>query len=271
MSEADRDQVRAVDRAVTILQLIAREGEARVSDLARALGVNRSTAFRILSTLEQRGMVVQDGERGAYRLGSGVVELAAAATREGLPLTVLARPLCEALAAEIGETVNLAIFDGEAVISVDQVLGSATLTTVNWIGQRTPAHATSAGKVFLAFMSDEERARHLAAHLPAYTDHTITDPQLLERELDIVRHRGYATTSEEHEAGLAALAAPVFDSVGAVVAAVAVSGPAFRFRPDRLGEIAEAVGRVAEALSSRNGFVRLGNPLPASREQATAP
>jgi IclR family acetate operon transcriptional repressor len=75
MTDTDRDQVRAVDRAVTILQLIARDGEGRVSSLARALGVNRSTTFRILATLEQRGMVVQDGERGAYRLGRGVVEL----------------------------------------------------------------------------------------------------------------------------------------------------------------------------------------------------
>ena len=216
-------------------------------------------------------MVVQDGERGAYRLGSGVVELAAAATREGLPLTVVARPLCETLAAEIGETVNLAIFDGEAVISVDQVLGSATLTSVNWIGQRTPAHATSAGKVFLAFMSAEERARQLAAGLPAFTDHTITDPVLLERELDVVRLRGYATTSEEHEVGLAALAAPIFDSVGTVVAAVAVSGPAFRFRSDRLEEIARAVVGVAEALSTRNGFVRLGAPPTAGGERVKTP
>jgi IclR family acetate operon transcriptional repressor len=271
MTDTDRDQVRAVDRAVTILQLIARDGEGRVSSLARALGVNRSTTFRILATLEQRGMVVQDGERGAYRLGRGVVELAAAATREGLPLTVVARPLCEALAAEIGETVNLAIFDGEAVISVDQVLGSATLTSVNWIGQRTPAHATSAGKVFLAFMSAEERARHLSGDLPAFTDQTITDPALLERELGVVRHRGYATTSEEHEVGLAAVAAPIFDSFGAVIAAVAVSGPAFRFRSDRLEQIATTVVEAAEALSARNGFVRLADPPTAGVERARTP
>jgi IclR family acetate operon transcriptional repressor len=269
MTGTDRDIVRAVDRAITILQLIAREGEARVSDLARALGVNRSTAFRILATLEQRGMVVQDGERGAYHLGSGVVELAAAATREGLPLTAVARPLCEELAAEVGETVNIAIFDGEAVISVDQVLGSATLTSVNWIGQRTPAHATSAGKVFLAYMSPDERARHLDRGLPAFTDHTITDPALLERELEVVRRRGYSTTNEEHEDGLAALAAPIFDSMGSVVAAVTVSGPAFRFRPDRIGDIAAAVTRVADALSARNGFVPLARAPAAGEDEAT--
>jgi IclR family acetate operon transcriptional repressor len=250
----DRDTVQSVGRALTILQLIAQQGEATCSELGRALSVNRSTAFRILATLEARGMVVQDGARGSYRIGEGVIALAAGASRHQLPLTAVARPACEELAAETAETVNIAIFDGDAVISVDQVLGSATVRSVNWIGQRTPAHATSAGKVFLAYLPELHRRRLLSAGLQRYTSYTITDPVVLGEELASVRRSGYSTTHEEHEYGLAAVAAPIFDSAGTVAAAVTVSGPASRFDAARTPQLADAVVRVARGVSKRLGW-----------------
>lgn len=251
---AERDVVRSVDRAVTILQLVARQGEASCAELGRALGINRSSAHRILATLEARGLVIQDGARGTYRIGQGVIALAAGAGRHQLPLTAVARPACEELAAETAETVNVAVFDGDAVISVDQVLGSATVRSVNWIGQRTPAHATSAGKVFLAHLPEAHRRQVLDAGLTRYTSHTIVDPARLDEELTRVRRAGYATTHEEHEYGLAALAAPIFDSAGNVAAAVTVSGPAARFDAARTPQLAEAVTRVARQVSKRLGW-----------------
>src|SRR5690606_31257082 len=155
---------------------------------------HKSTAFRLLGTLEARGMVERSGDRGGYRLAYGVVQLAAAATR-GHDLSVLSRPVCQRLADALGETVNIAIHDGVAVISIDQIIGSSAVTTVNWVGQRTPMHATAAGKVFLAHQPSE---RVDALELDRFTEHTITDRAALRAELKTVRERGYAVSEEEH-------------------------------------------------------------------------
>ena len=109
------------------------------------LGVHKSTVFRLLATLEARGLVEQHSERGRYRLGYGVVQLAEGATKMD-DLSLLSRPVCRQLAETVRETVNLVVHDGRAVISIAQVLGAPTITTVNWVGQRTPMHATSAGQ-----------------------------------------------------------------------------------------------------------------------------
>ncbi|HEY5979490.1 MAG TPA: helix-turn-helix domain-containing protein, partial [Microlunatus sp.] len=108
-----------------------------VTEIAAELAVHKSTIFRLLHTLERRGLVDQNGSRGKYQLGYGVVQLAAGATRQ-LDLTVISRRICESLAEEIGETVDIDIDDGDAVLSIDQVQGSAAMTTVSWIGRRTP-------------------------------------------------------------------------------------------------------------------------------------
>ncbi len=270
MSDDQRGVIRSVDRAVTVLQLIALGGEARVTDLARELGVNRSTVFRILLTLERRGLVVQEVERGTYRLDSGVVNLAQAVHRLGDPLRASARLSCQALAAEVGETANLAVFDGESVISVEQDLGGATVTSVNWIGQLTPVHATSAGKVFLAHLADLLRRQLLDGPLATFTPWTITDRDRLERELDLVRERGYATTTDEHEEGLSAVGAPVRGPAGDVVAAVTVSGPTFRFGPERTGELAAAVVRAAGSLSARLGWSGPRQPVGEPQQRGDA-
>src|SRR5215207_5373623 len=140
--------VQSVHRAISILQVLAL-GPAGVTDIATELGVHKSTVFRLLATLEARGLVEQHTERGRYRLGYGVVQLAAGATKSD-DLSLLSRPICRQLAETVHETVNVAVHDGTAVVSIDQVLGSPTITTHNWVGQRAPLHATSAGKVFLA-------------------------------------------------------------------------------------------------------------------------
>src|SRR5436190_20331091 len=198
---AERDgSVQSVDRAISILQVLARHGAIGVTEIARELAVHKSTVFRLLATLEARGLVEQNAERGRYRLGYGVVQLAAGATNKH-DLSVLSRPICHELAETVGETVNVAIHDGHEVISIDQVIGSATVTTLNWVGQRTPMHATSAGKLFLAYMPPEQVGAILADGLRKYTRHTIVDPAALEEQLALARQRGYAHTVEEHETG----------------------------------------------------------------------
>jgi DNA-binding IclR family transcriptional regulator len=249
--------VQSVDRAVTILELLARQGDTGVTEIAVELGVHKSTAFRLAAALELRGLVEQSGERGKYRLGLGLVRLAGAAIVR-MDLTQQSRPVCERLAAEVAETINLAILDADAAVNIDQVLGPSAITTHNWVGQRTPLHATSSGKVLLAHLSAAAIDARLAAPLPRYTPGTITDGKALRRELAQARERGYASTVEELEEGLNAVAAPIFADNGQVVAAISVSGPSFRLTSGRIPAVAEAVRRAAADVSARLGHVRAG-------------
>jgi DNA-binding IclR family transcriptional regulator len=186
-----------------------------------------------------------------------VVELAAgAAMRDDLSL--LSRPICQELAVAVGETVNVAIHDGPEVISIDQVIGGAAITSIDWVGKRTPMHATAAGKVFLAFMAPARADEIMARGLKNYTPHTLVDPARLKEQLELVRKRDYATTSEEHEIGLAAVAAPIRALDGRVVAAVTLSGPTFRVNDDTIPRLAEQLMAAGAKISWRKGYVKRG-------------
>jgi DNA-binding IclR family transcriptional regulator len=246
--------VQSVDRAINVLEILARRGEAGVSEVAAELGVHKSTAFRLLETLEDRSMVEQTADRGKYRLGFGVVRLAGAVSAR-LDVVQQGRSACEQLATAVGETVNLAVLREHYAVNVDQVRGRATVTTHNWVGQLTPLHATSSGKVLLSALSaPARRAAYTAADLAAYTPATVVSVTLLEEQLADARERGYAVTVEEYEIGLNAVAAPVRDAAGAVVAAVSASGPAYRCPEERLHEIAPAVISAGEEISRRLGY-----------------
>lgn len=248
--------VHSVNRAVSILQVLARRGPTAVTELATELDIHKSTIFRLLSTLESRGLVDQNTNRGRYQLGYGVVQLAAGATRK-LDLSVISRRICEALAEEVGESVDIDILDDNAVLTIDQVIGVARMTTVNWVGRRTPLHATSSGKVFLAHMSPDHRAACLTGKLERFTDNTITSRRSLEEQLESVRSQGYGFTLEEYEVGLAAVAAPIRDLDGHAVATVGISGPNFRITPDTIPGLAEKVMAAAVVISQR-----IGQPKP---------
>jgi DNA-binding IclR family transcriptional regulator len=245
--------VQSVDRAVTILEVLARDGEAGVTEVARELGVHKSTASRLLAALDRRELVTQDAARGRYRLGVGLVRLAGAAGR-GLDLVQESRPVCRALAQEVGETVNLAILSGRDALYLDQVAGPAALSPHNWAGQRIPLHATSDGKVLLAHLPEAAVADALAPPLARFTERTVTAATDLTQLLAEVRRRGYAIAVDELEAGLTAVAAPVRNAEGAVVASISASGPSFRIPADRIPVLAASVRRAAAEVSRRLGW-----------------
>ena len=245
--------IRSVDRAVDVLELLAREGTSSVTDVATAVGVHKSTASRLLSALEARGLVEQVAERGKYRLGFGIVRLAGAAAVR-LDLVEQSRPVTRHLAAAVGETVNVARLEADAAVNLDQVRGPSAVTTHNWVGQRTPLHATSSGKILLAHLDADERERILAQPLERFTPATITDPDVLRRQLADARAAGWASTAEELETGLNAVAAPVRGRDGTVVAAVSVSGPSYRLTPDRIPGVAAAVVAAAAEIGERLGW-----------------
>ncbi|MBX6381825.1 MAG: IclR family transcriptional regulator [Microbispora sp.] len=246
--------VQSVDRAVSILEILSRRGEAGVSELAAEIGVHKSTAFRLLGALEARGLAEQAEDRGKYRLGFGIVRLAAGVAAR-LDLVQQSRPVCRRLAEEIGETVNIAVARSHYAINLDQVRGPAAVTAHNWVGQPTPLHATSSGKVLLAYLDERQRERVIAAGLERFTPATVTDADELRRQLDDTLRLGYAITVEEYEIGLNAIAAPIRSHEGEVVAAVSASGPAYRFSEERMRELAPVLVAGADDISHRLGHV----------------
>ncbi|MEV0179843.1 IclR family transcriptional regulator [Streptomyces sp. NPDC050625] len=247
--------VQSVDRAISVLEILAQRGEAGVSEVAAEIDVHKSTAFRLLGALEARGLVEQAGERGKYRLGFGIVRLAGAVTGR-LDITQQGRPVCERLAEEIGETVNIAVMQEHYAINLYQVRGPSAVAAHNWVGELTPLHATSSGKILLAHLPAQERATLLSeSGLKKMTPHTLTAKAKLEKNLAEARERGYAATLEELEIGLHAMAAPVRDRDGEVIAAISASGPSYRFTEQRMHELAPVLLKGAEEISHRMGYL----------------
>ena len=251
--------LQSVSRAIRALELIAEAGALGVTELGRALDVHKATASRLIATLAERGLLERDPVTEKYRLGFGLIRLAGAAMA-GLDLVRTAHPILEDLAERTRETVNVGVLSGDAVVYVDQVAGTRSIVSVNWVGQRTPLHCTSNGKVLLAFMREDARDRLLAEPLPRLTPRTITDPERLRAQLTEIRARGYAQTMDELEEGLNAVAAPIRGMNGDLLAALSVSGPAFRMRGVDLPRIGRATAEAAAVVSRRLGHVDRGRP-----------
>jgi len=247
--------VQSVDRAVSVLEILAQRGEAGVSEVAADIGVHKSTAFRLLAALEERELVEQTQDRGKYRLGFGILRLASAVPGQ-LDVTHQARPICERLAVQLGETVNIAVRRSHFVVNIDQARGPSAIAAHNWVGELTPVHATSSGKVLLAYMTPDERRDVLAASgLARLTSHTITSETELEAEVEAAARDGYASSIGELEEGLNAIAAPVRDHIGRVIAALSVSGPSYRLEPSRFEAVARMTVAAADRISRRLGYL----------------
>ena len=244
--------VQSVDRALGILEVLARVGEAGVTEIAAELDVHKSTAFRLVATLEAHRLVEQTTDRGRYRLGVGTLRLAGATTAR-LDLVQEARPLCRQLASDTGETVNLAVLSESSALYLDQVAGSSALQPHNWVGQHIPLHATSNGKVLLSGL-DAARLETVLGTLAPYTPQTITKRALLREELDRVREQGFALAVDELEVGLTAVAAPIRNAHGDVIASMSVSGPSFRLPADRIDDVVRLVIEAAVEVSHRLGW-----------------
>ncbi|MGE5225920.1 MAG: IclR family transcriptional regulator [Planctomycetaceae bacterium] len=237
-------------RVVLVLDVLASAPDGLgVTDVARRLDVDRSTASRLLGTLAQSGIVEREPTSRRYRLGARIVGLAASAVAR-LPVVSQARPELEKLSAATAETANLAIRDGFHVVYVDQVTPAQTVVMASWVGRRSPVHASSSGKVMIAFGDPRTRDALLRRRLERLTARTVVDPAALGKILDAVRQQGYASSNGELEDGLVTVAAPVLVD-GRAAAAVSVSGPAFRFPTRDLPALARHVVDAAAAVGHR--------------------
>jgi len=239
-------RIQAVDRAVALLKAVADSTTPpNVLELAHACGINRSTAWRILRTLEYHGLVDRDAITQRYTVGYGAISIAAAVADDTLVRRV--RPLIEKLASATGESVTLAVAKRFNLVYVDQV-DPPNVMMPSWLGKALPLHATSGGKVFLAWLPPDERAAILPKKLQRYTDRTITDPHELNRELDTVRQTGYATCVREYEEFSSGASAAVLSSRHYPIAVINVWGPAPRIPARKLHEIGRAAAQAAQAV-----------------------
>ena len=252
-SMAEHDRVQSVDRAVRILEMLAREGELTVGQVAAELEVHSSTASRLIDTLAARDLLERNADRGNVRLAAGLLRLAGA-TASQLDLTAEAQPVCDTLAAEVGETTNAAILSGDVAINVCQASGTSSVSMRNWIGQRTVLHATSSGKVLLAHVENHQRRRLLRQPRQRFTSATRCSAEELRLELTRVRKQGWAQSVEEYEDGLNSVAAPIRDHDGKVIASLSAAGPTYRLSPERLPQVAATVVAAADEVSTRMGY-----------------
>jgi len=249
--QPSREHIASTGRSLAILELLASCGALGTNEIARRLATTASSVSRQLGTLAGSRFVEQIPESGRYQLGIRVVELSNAVLAR-LDVRTIARPFLESLVAEIGETATLSVPGDPDAVTVDFVPAQRYVQGVAHLGRPSIAHATAAGKVMLAFGG-------VAARIPLtrYTARTITGPESLAAELELIRRQGYAEAYEERELELNAIAAPVFANSGSLAAIVALQGPVSRFgrAPAR-----RALAPLLEATASVSS--KLGRPLP---------
>ena len=243
-------EVAGIVRAMQILESLAATPDGiTVRDLSRALGCGKGTISKMLGTLERHHYVRQDAGSGRFVLTWRLLALAFGhADQTGMPRVFL--PVLQELADETDELVQLAVVDGDQVLFVAKAEGRGqTIRLLPLVGLWAPLHATAAGKLWLATLSRKEVSRVLGRQLPAVAPKTFTSMARLRDELERIRAAGYALADEELAEGGRAIAAPI-KREGAVVGAVALSGPAYRLSLDRLHALAPRVIEAGERLAS---------------------
>lgn len=244
--------------AFDILDTIAegRDSGSALSDISEKLGIHKSTALRMLRTLENVNCVVCDNDTGRYRLGVHLLELGSTVL-EGLDLRREAKPFLQQLSAVSGEIVHLAILDQESVVYIEKIEAPHVLTLYSRVGRRAPATCTAVGKVLLAHAKSGLEDCITRAPLVRYTEGTITDPRELVQELENIKKNGYAIDNEEHEEHVRCVAAPIHNHQGEVIAAVSITGPSVRMSIERIQELVPVVLSGALEISKRLGFISL--------------
>ncbi|UCG24547.1 MAG: IclR family transcriptional regulator [Chloroflexota bacterium] len=253
--------IESLQRGLQVLTLFNRERPAlSLTEIVEATGIKKSTAFRIVNTLNSTGYLERDPDTRQYRPGLKVLQLGFTAI-SSLELRQVARPHLVNLAEMSGETASLSVLDGLEVVYVDRIRGRDIIVgVVLGVGSRIPAHCASMGKVLLANLPADELARRLdGATLSPCTPHSLVDKDQLRAELEQIRSQGFAVNDEELEIGLRAVAAPIWDQDNQVVAVINVSGSVRTISAERLeNELTPAVRDTARLISQSIGFSSYG-------------
>ena len=248
-------RVQVLDRALEILRVLGdHQGDATLVEICKALKLHKSTVHRLMMVLERHRIVDKNKETGRYRLGLRLFELGSKAVSV-LDLRDHSRRFLNQVLNEAQETVHFCILDRGEVLYVEKLEPERSVRLASRVGRRAPAYCTSVGKAILAELpAAEVDAIIRQSGLKRITPHTIVTPEVLKEELKVIRARGYAIDDEEKEEGVRCVGAAVRDHSGRPVAAISVSGPAFRLTKSKIAEIAKSVGQAAAALSHELGY-----------------
>jgi IclR family KDG regulon transcriptional repressor len=265
LGTADARSVVALRRGLAILDAFSgTRRELGVNELARMLGMHKSTVSRLCATLEQSGYLMRDQASEKYRLGARIQQFSEGASVE---LRAAARDVLHQLVETTGETVTLVVRDGLDVVTIEVIEGPKLVRMQARVGARTQVHASAGAKAILAWLPEAELNRVIDAWpLARLTPNTMVVKSELLRHLAEIRERGFSTDHEEMEIGLRCVGAPVRDATGEVVAGVAVSGPRHRVDDAEIDRLSEVVRNAADAISARLGapMARLATPSASS-------
>ncbi len=236
----------SLERGILALKFMGTRKSIGVTELAEKLEINKSTAFRILNTLQKQNMVEQDSITAKYRLGAGILQLSEQVNKNYNFIAKL-KPLLENISEKVGESVHLCALTNRSAIIVDQVMTSSRLSVNAKIGMIEPLHASSVGKCMLAF-GNESLIELL--QLEKYTENTIIDKDNLNKELELIREKGYSLDNSELSLDIKCVAVPIFDINHKVKYSVGVSGPASRMTDKKVKEIAESLVKLSASIYS---------------------
>lgn len=253
-ARSERHGIQSVDRAISLLEAIAEAGgECSLTELSRRTRLNISTCHHLLSTLVARGYVAKVPVRRSYALGARILYLSNACLRQ-VDLPARADPFIEQINAATGETVHLAVLQGNAMVKVAKRESRHPVRVdTGTLGKSDAPHATATGKAMLAWLPEDDMRRVLSNGLPRFTAKTITEWPALIEALRHVRRNGYAMDDEEYQPGVICVGAPIRDHNGAVVGAISASTPAMRANDDHLSLMREQVVSAVRALSAELG------------------
>ena len=255
------DSVRAVDRALDILLSFTQEKPVlSLTEVAEEVGMSKSTVHRLLATLESRRFLIRNAATGKYHLGYRFLEMASQVLEDANQQWAL--PYMKRLAEGCGETVDLAIMDGDRVIYLQVVESTQRVKIAAATGQRLPAFCTATGKAFLAYLPDEQVKAILSAGLTRFTENTHTTLADLYEDLRETRQRGFAISKQEYEKDINAIAAPILAADGYPLVAIAIVGPSFRLPQERMLELGRAIQSVNESIRREVGLVALSVMIP---------
>lgn len=251
--KTEQNTIKSLDRAMLVFEHLSQSQGKMLTELADDLNQSPATVYRVLVTLETRGLVEFDPEEQLWHIGPQAFVIGAGFLRR-TSLVERARPVLRRLMEVTGETANLGREQDGQVLFLSQVETNATIRAFFPPGTLAEMHSSGIGKVLLAQMSEERIARILADHpMQAFTANTITDPAALSRELATIRAQGFAIDAEERNDGMRCIAAPVFDHSQSAVAGLSVSGPTSRVSKNKTEELSRAVMQAAEDLSAALG------------------
>lgn len=245
---------RAANRVLEALQHLADQNELGVVELGGMMGIDKSSAHRLLVALTEHGFAVRVPESRRYRLGAEAARIGYAYVKaHDLRREIV--PVLQRLADQTGETATMAVYDRGAALVLERVEGVHRVRTVSEVGLRAPIHAGASCKALLAFLPHTDCEQVIReTGLPKLTPFTITEPDALHTELAEIRRRGYAVSIDEVRLDHMGIGAPVFDYRSRVVAAISVAGPKERFPTERMDELIREVRAAAWEASARLGF-----------------